>query len=219
VKPIVQWPLWQRLLFTNVTTAVGVCIGLASSRRQVSVNADVYIAVFTMVLMNLMSLVVVPRIHALKATGMAPPSPWRTLYDVLVERPFVTALFILQLIGVSRVAATTIQLIQASSSEYVSALPNTHAVTLRLIGVSTALAGVTCYMAGAIGLWRSRPWAWWWVLALNGLSATVTGVLQVLRLDEFLIDIPAMAVVVLLLLRPVRAEFRRVKTLTKQIAV
>jgi hypothetical protein len=219
LKPLVQWPLWQRAILWNVTAAVGVCIGLAWSRGKASVSAEAYIVVFTVALINLMFLVAVPRIHVQRTTGIATQDPWSVIWQVLAERPFVTVLLILQLIGVSRAVATTIELFQASGSDYIRALPNAHSMTLRLMGASMSLAGVAAlWLTGAIGLWRSRTWAWWLVLVLNGISATVTGVLQVMRLDKFLIDIPATGVVVLLLLRPVKMEFRRGKTAAKQVA-
>lgn len=219
MKSLVQWPLWQRAIFWNATSAVGVCIGLAWSRGKTSVSAEVYVVVFTMALINLMFLVAVPRIHVQKATGIAAADLWSVLYQVLAERPLITVLLVLQLIGVSRGIATAIELFQAAGSDYVRALPNAHSMNLRLIGASMLLAGVAAlWLSGAIGLWRSRPWAWWMVLVLNGMTVTVTGVLQVMRLDRFLFDIPATAVVVLLLLRPVKMEFRRGRTAAKQAA-
>jgi uncharacterized protein YjeT (DUF2065 family) len=218
-KPFVQLTLWRRAVLTNAAAAVGIYIGLASSTVQLSVNADAYIAVFTIAMMNLMILVVMPRIHAQKTAGVTVINPWRVVYEVLAERPFITVLLILQLIGVSQGAATAIVLMQASASNYVHGLPNVQSMTLRLIGASVLMAGIAVlWLLGAVGLWQSRPWAWWLILVLNGLSATVSGALQVFRPDKFLVDIPATAAVVLLLLRPVRVEFRHVKTAIKQIA-
>lgn len=217
-NPFVQGPFWQRAALTNATAGIGVYIGFASSAVRLSVNADAYIAVFGMAMVNLMILVVGPRFHAQKAAGATALNPWRVVYEVLAERPFITVLLILQLIGASQSAATTVVLMQAAASNYVHGLPNAQPMTVRLIGVSVLMAGVALlWLLGAVGLWQSHPWAWWLVLVLNGLAATVAGALQVLRLDEFLVDLPATAAVVLLLLRPVRMEFRVGKTI-KEVA-
>jgi hypothetical protein len=86
-------------------------------------------------------------------------------------------------------------------------------MALRLTGASVLMTGVTAlWLIGGIGVWRNRPWAWWLALVLNGLSATASGALQVVRLDKFLLDLPAAAAVVVLLLRPVRMDFRVGKT-------
>jgi hypothetical protein len=147
------------------------------------------------------------------------PSPWRVLYEVLAERPFVTALLILQLLGASKATATTIVFLHSAFSDYVRGLPNAQPMTLRLIGASALMAVVAIlWFIGAIGLWQSRPWAWWLVLVLNGLSATVSAAVQTLKWDEFLFDPLAMAAVVLLLIRSVRAEFRRDPTELKQVS-
>jgi len=69
-------------------------------------------------------------------------------------------------------------------------------------GVMTAVAGV--WLAGAIGLWCNRRWAWWLALVLNGLAASITGVLQLLDLHSYLLDVGAIAASILLLLPSVR---------------
>jgi hypothetical protein len=77
------------------------------------------------------------------------------------------------------------------------------------MGAAVLMGGVAAlWMLGAVGLWRSRPWAWWLVLVLNGLAAAISCVLQVLKPDEFLLDPAATTAVVLLLIRSVRTEFR-----------
>ena len=194
VKPIYQWPLWQRAVFANATAGVGVFIGFALSGAKTSVRADVYIAVFTLVLMNLMFLVVVPRILDLKSTTGLRQNPWHVLYQVLAERPFISMLLVLQLMGVSQAATSTIEMVRASISGYVRNLPNAQTMTLRLLGGSALMGVVTAiWLIGAVGLWRSRSWAWWLALVLNGLSATVSAALQVylrvLRSDKFFLDV------------------------------
>ena len=168
--------------------------------------------------MNFMLLVVGPRITSQKNKGEATAHPWSVAYQVLAERPFVVALLILQLLGVSRATATTIVFVETSTSAYVRGMANAQSMSLRLIGAAVLMGGVAVlWMVGAVGLWRSRPWAWWLVLVLNGLAATISCILQVLKPDEFLLDPAAMTAVVLLLLRSVRTEFRGGQTANKLV--
>jgi hypothetical protein len=82
-------------------------------------------------------------------------------------------------------------------------------MTLRLISSSVLMASVAVlWLLVAIGLWRIHSWAWWLALALNGMAATFGMVLQFFKLDLSLLGLFAIAAVLLLLLRPVRAEFR-----------
>jgi len=220
VKPLDQWPFWKRAVLINASAAAGVYIGFASSGVNLPLSVKVYTAVFAIVFINAMLFVVRPRIIAQKAAGIPAPNPWRVVYEVLAERPFITGLLIIQFLGMSRTIATSIEFMQASASDYVRGLPNAQSMTLRLMGMSVLMAGVSMlWLLGAIGLWRSRRWAWWLVLALNGLSATVSVVVQVLKLDEFLLDLPSMAAVVVLLLPAVRMEFRGGKTAVKQTLI
>ena len=214
-----QSPFWKRVFVINASTAIGVYTGFRFSGVKPPIILAVRIAVFTFALMNLMLLVVAPRLKAQKIVGIAAPNLWRVAYQVLAERPFIIALLILQLLGVSRATATAIVLMRTSLSDYVRGLPNAHSMILRLMGASVLILGVAfCWLLGAIGIWLSRPWAWWLVLVLNGLSATVSGVLQILKLDAFLLDPLAMVAVVLLLLRSVRKEFRGGQAAIKEVA-
>lgn len=218
-KPWVEWPLWQRAIFTNVIIAVGCYIGLASSDVRLSVAIKVYIVVFLGLFMNLMFLKVTPRIHSERKEGRRTTNAFRALYEVLAERPYVTALLVIQLVGVSRSFGTAIILMQLSNGSYVRGLPNAHAASLRLMGASALMGTVAVlWLLGALGLWLSRLWAWWLVLVLNGLAAGVGLILQLFRPHEFLLDPLATAAVVLLLLRPVRAEFRSNKDSAKAVA-
>jgi hypothetical protein len=214
-----QSPFGKRAFVINAGTAIGVYIAFRFSGVKLPIILAVRIAVFTFALINLMLLVVAPRLKALKMVGTAAPNLWRVAFQVLAERPFIIALLILQLLGVSRATATAIVLIQTSLSDYVRGMPNAHSMTLRLMGASVLMVGVAfCWLLGAIGIWPSRPWAWWLVLVLNGLSATVSGVLQILKLDAFLLDPLAMLAVMLLLVRSVRKEFRGGQTTVKEVA-
>jgi hypothetical protein len=214
-----QLPLWKRVLFTNAMAAGGVWIGFASSGVKLSAILQSRIAVFTVIFMNLMFLVVAPRINAQKNAGGTSLNPWRVFYQVLSERPLITALVILQLLAVARATATTVVFMQTSASEYVRSLPNAQSLSLRLIGASVLMAGVaSLWVLTTVGLWRSRPWAWWLALVLNGLAAMVSVALQLIKHNEFLIDPLAITAVVLLLLRPVRIQFRRSDTAVAGVA-
>jgi len=210
MKALDQWPGWQRAVFWNVCAAVGVYIGFATtSEPKVSTNVRVHIAVFTIAFLDLMFLSVRPRLMSEKVAGKATPNPWAVLYRVLVERPYVIALVMLQLHAVSRATATTIVFMQTANSSYVRELQNAQAMNLRLMLASVLMAMVAIlWVFSVIGLWRSRRWAWWLALVLNCVAATVTVALQLIKHDEFLLDPLAIIAVALLLLRPVRAEFR-----------
>jgi uncharacterized membrane protein (DUF2068 family) len=202
-------PFWKRAFLINAVAIVGVFIGFASAGVQLPTILKARIAVFTIALMNFMLLVVRPRIISQKNKGEATAHPWSVAYQVLTERPFVVALLILQLLGVSRATAASIVFVETSTSAYVRGMANAQSMSLRLMGAAVLMGGVAAlWMLGAVGLWRSRPWAWWLVLVLNGLAAAISCVLQVLKPDEFLLDPAATTAVVLLLIRSVRTEFR-----------
>jgi hypothetical protein len=211
-------PFWKKAFLLNAVATVGVFIGFASSGVQLPTILKARIAVFTIALMNFMLLVVSPRIVSQKNKGEATTHAWSIAYQVLAERPFVVALLILQLLGVSRATATTIVFVETSTSAYVHGMANAQSMSLRLIGAAMLMGGVAVlWMVGAVGLWRSRPWAWWLVIVLNGLAATISCVLQALKPDEFLLDPAAITAVVLLLLRSVRTEFRGGQTVNKLV--
>jgi Na+/melibiose symporter-like transporter len=208
MKQMNQWSLAQWALFTNSIGAMGLYLGFASGSR-VSNDLRVYIAVPTIVLLNLAFLVVRPRIAAARAEGSSTPDAMSMLYTVLSERPWITAICALQLVGATRSAASTVEILQASTSAYVRSLPNAQSLTLRLLG-SSVLMGLVALLwaAGAIGLWAGRKWAWWLALILNMLAAAVSGVIQFLKPTVLLFDPWATTAVVLLLLRPLRRYFR-----------
>lgn len=206
MKPLLQLPLWQRVVFVNVVGATGVCLGFADSRVKVSAIAAGYIATFTMTLLNLMLLAVPPRIQARKTARMPGSGPWRALYEVLAERPFITALLILQLVRVAQAAGAAIIFFQGPGSQYFRGVPNLQSLTpyIYLTGwFMTAVAFL--WLVSAIGLWHSRVWGWWLALVLNGSDV----VLQLLNLHKLSLH-PLSEVAVLLLVLPnVRVKFRR----------
>ena len=85
MKSLDQRPLSQRVLLTNVVAVGGVLLGFAVSDVKPSARVCVYIAVLIVALMNLMFLVVRPRLFALRAAGATALNPFRTFYEVLKE--------------------------------------------------------------------------------------------------------------------------------------
>jgi hypothetical protein len=220
MKSLDQRPLSQRVLFTNAVAVGGVLLGFAVSDVKPSARVCVYIAVFVVALMNLMFLAVRPRLVALRATGATALNPFRTFYEVLKERPLITVLCVFQLIAACRATATTIQIIQSAASEYVRSLPNAHSVTLRIELASILMAADSAlWFLSAIGLWRTRSWAWWMALVLNALAAIVSLLVQLAAMNQFLFDPLAALAVVLLLIQPVRKYFRRSNAIVEQAAL
>jgi hypothetical protein len=66
-----KWTLWQWALFTNVVGAIGMCLGFPSGQK-LPADPRVYIAVPVIVLLNLLFLVVRPRIAVASAAGKSP---------------------------------------------------------------------------------------------------------------------------------------------------
>jgi uncharacterized membrane protein (DUF2068 family) len=217
MKSFDQWPFIYRALFTNAIAWTGVFIGLAFTDVKASARIQVYVAVFVIAFINLMFLAVRPHMAARRAIGAAASNPYGALYEILKERPLITALCIFQLLGACRATATTIQIIQTTRGDYVRSLPNTGAVTARMEWASVVMiADSALWFASAIGLWRTRSWAWWVALVLNALSAIVALVLQFAAPNQFLFDPLAMAVVIILVIQPVRRRFRSAIPLTQQ---
>lgn len=198
--------LWKWALLTNVLGAIGISLGFASGAK-LSADLRVYIAVPAIVFLNLMFLVVRPRIVLARTLGKS-PNALNVLYEVLTERPILTLVCGLQLIGATRSTATTVKILQMSTTAYVQRLPNSQSIGLHLIWAPILMGLVALlWWLAAIGLWIRYKWAWWLALILNGLAATTTGIIQLLKLNEWLFDLWATTAVVLLLLRSIRRHF------------
>lgn len=219
MKSFDQWPPSLRIVLTNAVAAAGIFLGLTFSNVKPSASVQVYIAVFIMAFMNLMFLVVRPRLVALRTSGQR-PHPYRTLIEVLKERPLITVLCILQLLAACRATATTILIIQTATSDYVRAMAHPDIMIRKLAFSSILMAGdsVLWYLS-SIGLWRTRIWAWWLALVLNLLAAIVSLLVQVAALNQFLFD-PLAALTLLLLLVPtVRKYFQGSKATIEHAAI
>jgi hypothetical protein len=202
----------KRALLVNAAAVIGVGVGFASADSHVSPDNSAPLCVFTLALVNLMFLIVRPRILANIAEGKATQSGLRIILDLVRERPFIVLLVLLQFVGVSRSVAAAVSFIQSSSSAYVGGLPNASTIIPRLIvmsGAMTVVAGI--WLFSAIGMWRNRPWGWWLTLVLNGLAASVTGFLQLFSWSTYLLDTKAIAALILLLLPTVRSQYRGIR--------
>jgi hypothetical protein len=213
-----QWNGWKRAVVVNALGAVSGAVGFASAGVKLSPQYCVPIAVFALAYLNLMFLIVLPRSLAAKAGGKPRVAALTLLVDVVQERPLLVLLVVLQLVGVSRSATAAVTFFQLSGGEYVRGLPNASAVGFRMVAMSvvmTVVAGV--WLASAIGLWNRRSWAWWLALMLNGLAASVTGVLQLLDWHSYLLDSRAITAVVLLLLPTVRRTVLAASDATRSV--
>jgi uncharacterized membrane protein (DUF2068 family) len=220
MKSLYQRPLLHQVLFTNSIAVVGVLVGIAVSGVKPSFRLSVYCSVFVIAWLNLMFLSAGPRFVALRAAGDTAVTPFGTLYGVLKERPFITALCILQLVSACQATATTFQIVQSAASGDVRSLPNSSAVVLKM-GLASVLmaADSALWFLSAVGLWRTRSWAWWMALVLNALAAAVSLFVQLAAMNQFLLDPLATTAVVLLLIQPVRKHFRRSNAIAAQAAL
>ena len=204
-----DWKLWQRALLLNVLGCAGVAIGFVFGG---GVSPDYYapIAIVVLALFNFLFFVVHPRFLDAQRLGKT-IAPIEIAVTVLRERPLVSLLVVLQLVGTSRAATSAINFLRFSAPSYVANVPNAATVASRMMAMSFVMAGVSVlWLLGAIGLWRNRGWGWWMAIVLNGLAAGVTTVLQLLTRDQYLIDVFALVAVVLLILPSVRAQSRMV---------
>jgi uncharacterized membrane protein (DUF2068 family) len=196
-------------IVVNVAAVSGVLIGFRQSSQALSAEATARIAVFLLAFVNLLFFVIRPRIRSMSAGDGIRPHPLTESWRVFSERPIVTALVSVQVWAVARVLGSIILMIRSYNSEYVRSLPNIQSVRSRLILVSVCLAAVgVLWLLSAIGLWQTRNWAWWLALCLNGLASLTTILLQLLKHDQFLIDVLATGAVILLLSSPTRKIFK-----------
>lgn len=193
----------------NTAAICGVLIGFWQSSQVLSAEAISRTAVFLVAFVNLMFFVIRPRIRSMSAGDGVRPHPLRESWRVFSERPIVTALVFVQVWAVARVLGSIILILRSYNSEYVRSLPNIQSTRSRLILASVWLAAVgVLWLLSAIGLWQTRNWAWWLALCLNGLASLITIVLQLLKRDQFLIDLLATGAVLLLLSSPTRKIFK-----------
>jgi hypothetical protein len=105
------------------------------------------------------------------AAGAPKSNPWGVLYDVLRDKPLITVLLVIQLIGTLQMTAASITVLRTSTSAYVRNQPNAESMTHRLVWSSVPLAVVGfLWLLSAIGVWQRQLWAWWAALTLNGVG-------------------------------------------------
>lgn len=200
------WVHWTRIIWINAAMVLGLLIGFRIS-TPVTADWTARIAVFMLAVFNLMIFVVAPRLAAVGEYGIR-RNPYGEFWTVIIERPVVTAICSIQLWGVARSLGSTITMFRTSSGDYVKGLPNSESIKTRLIVMSILMFCVgMVWLLGAIGVWRTRKWAWWLALCLNGLASTVTIFLQIFTRHSFLIDIASTTAFVALLLPSTRRLF------------
>jgi hypothetical protein len=205
-----EWSVWKRAFIVNALGAIGVVLGFASSEVKLSPTYSVPIAVFTLAFLDLMFLILRPRIVATRAEGRPNAAALSMLVDVVRERPLIVLLVVLQLIAVSRSA--TASLIFLGMASFRSLLDPSGLDFWMTIYSAAMMVVAGIWLASAVGIWCRRSWAWWLALVLNSIAASITAVLQLLDLHSYVIDIGAITAFVLLLLPAVRAGNRHIGT-------
>lgn len=216
-----DWPLWKRAVTSNIIGVAGGAIGFASVNVKLSPSLCVPIAVFTLAWINFVMLVLRPQIVAAKGVGRPEVFP-QILVRVVQKRPLILLLVINQLIGVSQLLTIAVLMAELLISGRIHTLPNASNINLGMVPIAAAVTTVVAaiWLLSAIGLWRSRRWAWWLAFSLNALIVVATiggGLLVVLVLKQhgFLRlllgwrEAVAAVACVLLLLPVVRNEVRR----------
>ena len=201
-----QWSVWKRACIVNALGAIGVALGFASSGAKLSPTYSVPIAVFTLALLNLMFLILRPRIVATRAEGKPNATALSMLGDVVRKRPLIVLLVLLQLIAVSRSATASVTFFELADFRSLLDPSNLTFWTTVYSAAMMVVAGI--WLASAIGIWCRRSWAWWLALVLNGIAASTTAVLQLVDWHSYVIDIGAIVAFVLLLLPAVRTGNR-----------
>lgn len=183
-----NWPLSKRALSLNILGVAGIAMGFASADVKLPPNLSVPIAVFTLALLNFLFLVVRPQLVAAKAVDQRGLFA-HMLFRVVQQRPLILLLVVNQLIGVSQLLAVAVTLGGLLISARLHALPNASSINVGMIPVSASVLTVisAIWLLSAVGLWRSRSWAWWLALCLNALVVLATigvGLLAVLALKQ-----------------------------------
>jgi len=192
---------YLRAIWLNCAVIPGIVLGLWNAPHTISAEATGRVAVFFFAFTNLLFLIAQRRQRSLSSQRTLFREAWATV----AERPVITALVIMQLWAVARCVGSVIILSRAYSS------PQAAAQNLRgrvvLAGVLLVIVGFL-WLASAAGLWQTKMWAWWVALVLNVLSAGISILLQMFKLDQFLIDPVATLMVVLLLWPATRRLFK-----------
>lgn len=187
----------------NCAVIVGIVVGFWSSPKSLSAQMAGCVAVFFFAFFNLLFLVAPLRLAQRSADTQS--NIYREAWDAIAERPLISTLVLLQLWAVARCLGTVIGFGRAYASPQVAS-QNLQGRMLLACAVFVVVG--LLWLAGAVGIWRTQAWAWWPALVLNGLAAGITIVIQLFKLDQFLIDPVAVTMVVLLMLPNTRRLFR-----------
>lgn len=198
-----QWSVGKRALVVNALGIAGVALGFASSGVKLSPTYSVPITVFAFAFLNVIFLILRPRIVAARAGGKPKAAALHLLVDMVRERPLVVALVVLQLIAVSRSVTASVTFLSLASFRSLLDPSNLSFWMAVYSGVMMLVAGI--WLTSAVGIWCRRSWAWWLALILNSLAAGITAVLQLVDLHAYVIDIGAITALILLLLPAVRS--------------
>ncbi|HZU43373.1 MAG TPA: hypothetical protein VE994_11915 [Terriglobales bacterium] len=202
-----DWPRWQVAVLVNASAVTGIALSLVSADAkglQYGAGAGVFIIAFV----NFMFFVVRLNVLAARTGGAAKVPVMPVLLRVIREQPLVLFIAVLLLVGSLRSAVAAVSFAHWSGSAYVHGLPIASVVAPRMVAISVMMTGVALlWFIGAVGLWARRRWAWLRALVLNGLSAGLSAILQVLNWRTYLLDIFATAALILLLLPRVRRVY------------
>jgi hypothetical protein len=192
-----------KTFWLNCAVCAGIIVGLWSAPQSVSGQVTGTVAVAFFSLFNLLFLVAQPRVA--KRPAEAGSNVYKEAWCAIAEKPLISVLVLMQLWGVGRCLGSVITLGRAYAN------PQTVSQNLqgRVLLVCALLAFVgLLWLAGAAGIWKTQTWAWWLALALNGLAAGTTMLIQMFKRDEFLIDPVSVLMFVLLILPVTRRQFK-----------
>jgi len=202
-----SWVQRTKFVWLNAAMVLGVLIGFRLS-PPISVEWSARVIVFCLAFFNLFFFGIVLRITAATTQGSVRRDPYSELFVAVSERPAATVLACIQLWGGARGLATAVTMFRAASGDYVKSLPNAGSIQTRLILVSMVMVLMgAAWLLGAVGVWRTRRWAWWLTLCLNGLASATTIALQVFTPHEFLVDVGSTVAVIVLLVPSTRRAF------------
>ena len=136
---------------------------------------------------------------------------------LLGPHPLIILICFSQSFVVSQAAIEAVEMIRTIGYDH--GIPNTAlALTVVLAGLLKA-GSAALWFSTAAGLWQSRSWAYYVAVVLNLLTLSLSVPARFETASYFVFAPRALITLVLLLVRPIREQFRRVKTPLQQGAV